>query len=130
MCKLTGQWTGAEDAVDEVDFRSVLGASHGFHEMQQDLSTCETAQARSMLDHVYINQHLSEQFALRSLGQSSIVVSLALRFIGSRAYQLIDRSASAGEHQASSQDHTGHCPQPLRTKRIGAAVLSWNTSNC
>ncbi len=59
--KHTGEWTGAQDAEDQEVFQRIVLDPFELHEWEQEHFTCDTAQARSRLDRVYVNQHLSSQ---------------------------------------------------------------------
>ena len=59
--KNDGQWTGLLDREEEEAFARCLGLKFGFCELEQEHCTHENALARSRLDRIYTNQHLTEQ---------------------------------------------------------------------
>ena len=88
--KVSGEWTGDSNVSDECSFQDVLATPFGLHEWDQPELTCDMAQARSRLDRVYVNQHLTEQLdrhfscvALERVGTLS--AHRALSFMWKRA---------------------------------------------
>ena len=59
--KADGSWSGAYDKNDEEFFQDNIATPFELFELSQEQFTCETAQARSRIDRVYTNQHLTEQ---------------------------------------------------------------------
>ena len=59
--KADGRWSGSTDRTDETFFQEEIGDPFGFHEWEQEHFACETAHARSRIDRVYTNQHITAQ---------------------------------------------------------------------
>ena len=59
--KLDGAYTGIRDVTEEEHFREVVLNPFQLHELRQTAHTHDSAIARSRLDRVYWNQHLSQQ---------------------------------------------------------------------
>ena len=53
--------TNNDNANDAAVFKEVLREGHGFHEWDQPFFTCEAGGARSRIDRMYTNQHISYQ---------------------------------------------------------------------
>ena len=61
MNKADGGWSGSADRNDESFFQKEVAEIFDLHEWEQEHFTCETAQARSRIDRVYTNQHITAQ---------------------------------------------------------------------
>ena len=61
VTKDTAEWSGDQDGLEEEAFTDGISQRFGLYELEQEHMTCETAVARSRIDRVYWNQHLSEQ---------------------------------------------------------------------
>ena len=61
VTKHTSRWSGLDDMFEENDFQEVLAKPFALSERQQEHFTCDTALARSRLDRIYSNQHLTDQ---------------------------------------------------------------------
>ena len=60
-CKDTSRWTSDRDISDAKNFKDNICKTFQLAEWAQPHPTCETAKARSRIDRVYCNQHLSNQ---------------------------------------------------------------------
>jgi len=60
-CLETGAWTGGKDAIETAAFEEYIRKPHGMHEWEQGHFTCEAGGARSRIDRLYCNQHISFQ---------------------------------------------------------------------
>jgi len=57
-----GEWSGSKDAGEAEFFQEKVCHPHGLAEWEQGQFTHENARARSRLDRIYCNQHVSIQF--------------------------------------------------------------------
>ncbi len=55
------QWSGERDIREHLDWQAKLGDKHSFHEIYQPMATHDSGLARSRLDRIYSNQHVSDQ---------------------------------------------------------------------
>jgi len=60
-CTDSGEWTGLKDSSEADLFREHIRSPHGMFELEQNQFTCEAGGARSRIDRMYCNQHLSYQ---------------------------------------------------------------------
>ena len=60
-CKHNGKWSGGGDAAEETYFNKNLASQHGLYELSQEFFTCDSPLAKSRLDRIYTNQHVSIQ---------------------------------------------------------------------
>jgi len=60
-CTLTGDWTGSKDSGEAEVFRDHIRTPHCMYEFEQNHFTCEAGGARSRIDRMYTNQHVSFQ---------------------------------------------------------------------
>jgi len=60
-CTRSGEWTGGKDSAETEVFRKHIRISHHMYEWEQYHFTCEAGGARSRIDRMYTNQHVSFQ---------------------------------------------------------------------
>ena len=61
ICISSGEWTGSRDQNEAEVFKDCVLDPHGLVEWEQNHLTCEAGGARSRIDRIYCNQHLSFQ---------------------------------------------------------------------